>query len=581
LILIHYSDQLIKSSVPLWVLGMHRSGTSFCVRALQRHGVLLPPNLLAPAADNPDGFQESADLVALNDAWLATSGAAWDACWPLTLLQQSTDQDRVPGLSRESQRLLMRWCRPGLGQALALKDPRLCRTLPQLAQALGPDWLNFGLGVVRDPAAVVASIGYRDDMPALKALALWLRHNLEMVDHRRLAPAVAHWPLVSFERLITNPNNELADSVQAWQQAGLTLHTTTDSQLTIRELPNPPNRLLDVPDAWLCIAQAFHQAMAQANSLGDVPESALHPVRELLDGTPALSQQLLALEAQRRLQLGEQLARERRGRSDPGLLGEDDLSQQEQPPTAAANADAPPYVQLHQVCVDLRGREQRRSLRRMLLQRQGPSGLRPLALDQLNLRIDRGERIGLLGHNGSGKTTLLRLLSGIYTPTGGRIERHGPALAPVIEQSLGFSQELTGLQLARYSHKLHRAGEQSWDDYLAEISSFTELDDALATPIKTWSLGMRTRLSFALITFRAVQGLALDEGLAAGDQWFQRKARRHLDQFIEQAGTLVLASHSEDLLRRYCSRGVILERGRVRYDGSLYRALQLYRGQLH
>ena len=61
----------------------------------------------------------------------------------------------------------------------------------------------------------------------------------------------------------------------------------------------------------------------------------------------------------------------------------------------------------------------------------------------------------------------------------------------------------------------------------------------------------------------------------------QRYYRRHLDQFIEQAGTLVLASHSEDLLRRYCSRGVILERGRVRYDGSLYRALQLYRGQLH
>ncbi len=92
---------------------------------------------------------------------------------------------------------------------------------------------------------------------------------------------------------------------------------------------------------------------------------------------------------------------------------------------------------------------------------------------------------------------------------------------------------------------------------------------------------MRTRLSFALITFRKVQGLALDEGLAAGDQWFQRKARKHLDQFIDAAGTLVLASHSEDLLRRYCTRGVILERGRLRYDGSLYRALQLYRGQLN
>ena len=92
---------------------------------------------------------------------------------------------------------------------------------------------------------------------------------------------------------------------------------------------------------------------------------------------------------------------------------------------------------------------------------------------------------------------------------------------------------------------------------------------------------MRTRLSFALITFRDVRGLALDEGLAAGDQWFQRKARDHLDHFIDQAGTLVLASHSEDLLRRYCTRGIVLERGRLRYDGSLYRALQLYRGDLH
>ena len=175
----------------------------------------------------------------------------------------------------------------------------------------------------------------------------------------------------------------------------------------------------------------------------------------------------------------------------------------------------------------------------------------------------------------------MRLLGGIYNPTSGQISRDGQPLAPVIEQSLGFSQELTGLQLARFSHKLHRASVQSWSDYRDEIEAFTELGEALATPIKTWSLGMRTRLSFALITFRDVRGLALDEGLAAGDQWFQRKARDHLDHFIDQAGTLVLASHSEDLLRRYCTRGIVLERGRLRYDGSLYRALQLYRGDLH
>ena len=559
---------------------MHRSGTSLCARALQAHGVQLPPNLLPPAADNPDGFQESADLVALNEAWLAAVGGQWDASWPL---QPQADRGLEAGLILESQRLLQRWCTPLTPQAqqprlLALKDPRLCRTLPLLRRALGTPWLRHGLAIVRDPAAVVASIGYRDDMPALKALALWLRHNLELVEARQLDPAVARWPLLSFERLLADPQAELSPALQQWQANGLAVSLQPQQPLRLRELPRVPPQLSGIPAAWLELAQHFAAALHQAPCLGDVPEAALAPVRQLLDGHPELSQRLLALEAQRRTQLGAQLAEARRGQRDPGLLGDDDLAALEgrtAPTTSPTNA----YVQLQQVCIDLRGRGQRRSFKR-LLQPQGPSGLRPLALDHLDLVIGHGERVGLLGHNGSGKTTLLRLLGGIYSPTAGRIHRDGPPLAPVIEQSLGFSQELTGLQLARYSHKLHRAGVQSWEAYLSDLEAFTELGDALATPIKTWSLGMRTRLSFALITFRDVQGLALDEGLAAGDQWFQRKARSHLDQFIAAAGTLVLASHSEDLLRRYCTRGVILERGRVRYDGSLYRALQLYRGDL-
>ena len=575
--------------VPLWVLGMHRSGTSLCVRALAHRGIVLPPNLLPAAADNPEGFQESADLVALNNAWLAASGATWDASWPLNLAASNADHQRRPGLERETRRLLQPWCAPLLelqhtadsskcARLLALKDPRLCRTLPHLATALGSSWLSHGLAIVRDPAAVVASIGYRDDMPPLKALALWLRHNLELIDARDLDPAIHHWPLLSFERLIANPSSELKPALNNWRQAGLMVQLEPDQPLELRELPQPPGTLPQIPETWLSIARSFHQVLKQAPSLGAVPKEALDPVRQLLDHTPALSQQLLALETHRRVVLGDQLAQERRGQRSQALLGETDLARLEAPDGPAPDANT--YVQLKQVCVDLRGRGQRRSLRRMLLQNQGPSGLRALALDHVDLHISPGERIGLLGHNGSGKTTLLRLLGGIYTPTAGQLQRHGPPLAPVIEQSLGFSQELTGLQLARFSHKLHRARSQSWADYRQAIEEFTELGDALATPIKTWSLGMRTRLSFALITFRDVRGLALDEGLAAGDQWFQRKARAHLDQFIDQAGTLVLASHSEDLLRRYCTRGVILERGRLRFDGSLYRALQLYRGQV-
>ena len=531
--------------------------------------------------------QESADLVALNNAWLAAAGATWDATWPLELAANSADQQRRPGLKRESRRLLQRWCQPsseeqseteGAPHLLALKDPRLCRTLPAWSAALGRQWFTHGMAIVRDPASVIGSIGYRDDMPPLKALALWLRHNLELVETRQLDPAIAHWPLLSFERLISGPAHELRSALEHWRKLGVEVQLEPQQPLAIRELPQPPSSLPQIPETWLSIARSFHQALKQAHSLGAVPEEALDPVRQLLDHTPALSQQLLALETHRRVVLGDQLAQERRGQRSQALLGETDLARLEALNSPAPDANT--YVQLKQVCVDLRGRGQRRSLRRMLLQNQGPSGLRALALDHVDLHISPGERIGLLGHNGSGKTTLLRLLGGIYTPTAGELQRHGPPLAPVIEQSLGFSQELTGLQLARFSHKLHRARSQSWDDYRQAIEEFTELGHALATPIKTWSLGMRTRLSFALITFRDVRGLALDEGLAAGDQWFQRKARAHLDQFIDQAGTLVLASHSEDLLRRYCTRGVILERGRLRYDGSLYRALQLYRGEV-
>lgn len=565
---------------------MHRSGTSFCVRALERHGVGLPPNLLLPAADNPEGFQESADLIALNEAWLTNHGCQWDGSWPLTIAPEP-DAGLRAGLALETRRLLHTWCTaatmsPGATArpAIALKDPRLCRTLPQLSAALGTDWLKHGLAIVRDPAAVIGSIGYRDDMPPLKALALWLRYNLDLVQCRQLDGAVGHWPLLRFERLLEDPVRELRPALQHFQASGLLIQPTPNRPLQCRTSPQPPSSLEGVPDAWLSLARRFHAALGAAPCLAAVPDAVLEEVGDLLDRTPSLSQKLLALEARRRDQLGRLLAEERRGPdAATGLRGADDQQICEQDHGSALGTEQA-YVRLDQVCIDLRGRGPRRSIKQ-LLRPQGPSGLRPLALDHLDLLIGHGERIGLLGHNGSGKTTLLRLLGGIYSPTAGQIERDGPPLAPVIEQSLGFSQELTGLQLARFSHRLYRAASQSWSDYRAAIEAFTELGDALATPIKTWSLGMRTRLSFALITFRDVQGLALDEGLAAGDQWFQRKARSHLDRFIEAAGTLVLASHSEDLLRRYCTRGLILERGRLVYDGSLFRALQLYKGQLN
>ncbi len=571
--------------MPLWVLGMHRSGSSFLVRWLFSNGVELPPNLLPAAADNPEGFQESADFIAINEAILASQGSLWDGAWHLSNSVESPST--AAGVQREARRLIKAWCcsetasnPTSLTPLLALKDPRLCRTMPALVDALGTEWFQCGLAIARHPFPVVRSIGYRDNMHAIKALALWLRHNLEMLQLACPGGLTEHWPLISFERLMANPSLELAPALATWRTGGLKVSEHPSTSQRLREMHALPQQLEGVDTCLQDLALRFHLALQQATTLGRVDQVIQDEVHEHLDGNSRLSQQLLAIETQRRHHLGFALAEERRGKVvQKRKLGEADLALLEETLPLSSQLSGPAYVELKGVCVDLCGRNHRRSLKSLLFG-QPSSGLRPLALDHLDLRIDHGERIALLGHNGSGKSTLLRLLGGIYEHTAGNLIRDGDPMAPIIDQSIGYSLELTGVQLARYYHRLNRFRKQSWEDYLAEIESFTELGKALYTPTKTWSLGMRTRLSFALITFREVRGLALDEGLAAGDQWFQRKAKAHLDAFIEAAGTLVLASHSIDLLQRYCSRGVILERGSILYDGSLYRALQLYKAMV-
>lgn len=553
---------------------MHRSGTSLLVRCLHQAGIHLPPNLLPAAADNPDGFQESADFVALNEALLARAGTPWDGAWPL---QASVDPSPAAGLDAQCRSSIRHWLEhvspAGL---LALKDPRLCRTLPQWMDLLPPGACRWGVAIVRHPFAVVRSIGYRDDMHPIKALALWMRHNLELLPEAA-APHAA-WPLVCFEKLLHQPSAALAPALQLWRQAGWRLNPNPGLQPLVRyPLPELPTALEGVDPAWQELALRFYAALCAADQLGAVDCSVVAEVKGLLNEQPRLAHQLLAIETARRHTLGNALAAERRGiEPSSRLLGESDWQALEAQQRSTPNPHLLHFA-LEGVAVDLQGRQRRLHLRQLALGRPRPATA-AMALAGLDLQIERGERVGLLGHNGSGKTSLLRLLSGIYQPTAGVFRCPGGLLEPILEQSLGYSHSLSGWQLTYYSYLLHHRGQLPWPDYRLRIASFTELGDALATPIKTWSQGMQTRLSFALITSRRVTGLALDEGLVAGDQWFQRKAKAQLDQFMDQQGTVVIASHAVDLLQRYCSRGVILERGRVRFDGSLFRALQLYQG---
>lgn len=568
---------------------MHRSGTSLAMRALSCYSVRLPPNLLPSAADNPDGFQESADIVAINDEILADQSSFWDSCWPIDFNQRTS---RTEGIAKELQRLA---CDLGLGSpsevsVIGIKDPRFCRTLPFWHKVLGAKALQHGLLVVRHPLAVVGSIAYRDDMSPLKAIMLWLRYNQEAVS--ALHSLGIDWGVISFEAIVGQGLPAFASVVELFNQQNKlygSLLALKEAALPLKQLPRFSEVLEDVDVDIQDLAMRFYREISSVKQTSAISEPLLHEVEARINSDPLVAYQLLGLETTRKYILADALAQERRGSvSALPLLGEDQINAMEK---TAYKQRSQQYVDrllakhqwcqvLQNVTVSLKSRQQRDQLRNLLTRRQPWSQPgRLAALSDLNFTIEAGERIALIGHNGSGKTSLLRLLSGIYAPTSGAILSNGQALTPIIDQSLGYSGELTGKQCSYHFYLLYCRWFIDWREFYESIKDFAELGDSIESRIKTWSLGMKTRLSFALTMQRKIDGLALDEGLGAGDQWFQSKARQRLDQFIDQAGTLVFASHSEDLLRRYCTRGIILEQGKVVFDGSLFRALQLYKAQ--
>lgn len=298
---------------------MHRSGTSFCVRTLQRYGVAVPTNLLPAANDNPDGFLEPAELVSLNERLLHAEGALWDASWPIGSAEPTRLRDNV---GCELQVLLEQWCnhtKPQVqpessNQLLALKDPRLCRTFPLIAPYLDSDTFWHGLAVIRNPNAVIASLLERnqDDMSPLKGLALWMRYNLDMVKSRHLKPDINQWPIVQFEALIHNPSNTLKPILEQWQKTGFNVKNQPNDALICRPAKERANYLESLPDQWVQLALTFHSTLQQSTTLGDVPNPLIQTVEHWLEHTPDLTHQLLAQEATRRAHLGEALSAERK-----------------------------------------------------------------------------------------------------------------------------------------------------------------------------------------------------------------------------------------------------------------------------
>ncbi len=207
------------------------------------------------------------------------------------------------------------------------------------------------------------------------------------------------------------------------------------------------------------------------------------------------------------------------------------------------------------------------------LRRGTPRTIKPL--QSISLRIDSGERVGLIGHNGAGKTTLLKVMAGIYPPQHGlvRTEGHG---CPLFEVATGFEWDANGWENIRTRALLLGMAPRDIDERIESIGQFTDLGEFLDIPVRHYSAGMHLRLAFATSAAVDPEILLLDEVMAAGDAAFLESARDRMNHLMERARIVVFATHSLDMLPRFCERTILLDHGRIVADGATEDVVRLY-----
>lgn len=197
------------------------------------------------------------------------------------------------------------------------------------------------------------------------------------------------------------------------------------------------------------------------------------------------------------------------------------------------------------------------------------------ALRDVNLTVNDGDRLALIGHNGAGKTTILRVMAGIYAPTQGRILRDGGAM-PLFDVGLGIDDEASGYENIMLRGLTMGLNQKEIRAKTEEIADYTGLGDFLALPVRTYSSGMLLRLLFAIATCSEREIILMDEWLSAGDAEFEAKANARLEALIDRSRALVFASHSLDRLREICNRAALMVSGRVVAQGSVDEIADLY-----
>ena len=200
---------------------------------------------------------------------------------------------------------------------------------------------------------------------------------------------------------------------------------------------------------------------------------------------------------------------------------------------------------------------------------------RKLVLDGIDLVMEAGEKVGIIGANGSGKSTLLKLICGILQPTSGSVRVRGH-IAPLIELGAGFDAEMSVTNNIVLYGVLLGFSRQEMIGRFRSILDFAELEEYAMVPVKALSSGMVARLGFAIATDVQPDILILDEVLSVGDESFRNKCKQRIEKFWEANATILVVSHDLGFIRQSCERAIWLEKGRIRFRGDATETVDYY-----
>lgn len=198
------------------------------------------------------------------------------------------------------------------------------------------------------------------------------------------------------------------------------------------------------------------------------------------------------------------------------------------------------------------------------------------ALKDVNIEVKEGEVVGIIGHNGAGKSTLCKVLTKILAPDEGLIEVNGDT-SSLLGYGTGFNNQLSGRDNVYLNAMLLGIPKNRVEKHFNEIVEFSGLKKAIDKPVKQYSSGMRSRLGFSIAAILKPDIFIIDEALSTGDMAFQQKASERIQEMMDRAKAVIIVSHSMSFVEKVCTRGIWMERGRVRFDGTAEEAVEKYR----